>query len=117
MIERELARVKKWGALALFIAAASPVPDDPLIVYVALTKYNAAKFVLVYFTGKALVTILGAFIGYSVGTYFESAPVVIASVALTAIITGLLFKRREAKETSLMQDALEESIGGRDSGV
>ena len=48
-LEEERGRVEKWGALALFIAAASPVPDDPLIVYVGLTKYNVVKFLVAYF--------------------------------------------------------------------
>ncbi len=95
-LERERQRVQRWGALALFIAAASPVPDDPLIVYIALTRYNAIKFVLSYFTGKLSVTLVGALIGYNVGTYFEAAPIVVASVALTALITGWLLKRRES---------------------
>ena len=50
-LESEKNRVAKWGALALFIAAASPVPDDPLIVYVGLTKYNSFKFIVSYFIG------------------------------------------------------------------
>ena len=94
LLESEKNRVAKWGALALFIAAASPVPDDPLIVYVGLTKYNSVKFTVSYFIGKVAVTLAGAFIGFETANYFESAPIVIASIALTAIITGILFKRK-----------------------
>ena len=61
-LDSEKQRVEKWGALALFIAAASPVPDDPLIVYVGLTKYSTVKFLISYFTGKVAVTIAGAVI-------------------------------------------------------
>jgi uncharacterized membrane protein YdjX (TVP38/TMEM64 family) len=113
-LDSEKQRVEKWGALALFIAAASPVPDDPLIVYVGLTKYNTVKFLFSYFLGKVAVTILGALIGYGVGGYFESTPIVLASIALTALITGFLFKRRtEGRESDMLQDILEEEI--RDS--
>ncbi len=110
-LESERERVNKWGALALFIAAASPVPDDPLIVYVGLTRYSVSKFLFFYFTGKVLVTLAGALIGYTVGGYFESMPIVVASIALTALITGYLFKRKTEKdESDLLQDILEEEI-------
>jgi len=110
-LDSEKQRVEKWGAIALFIAAASPVPDDPLIVYVGLTKYNSVKFTVSYFIGKVIVTILGALIGYSVGSYFESMPIVLASIALTALITGFLFKRKtEGEESDMLQDILETEI-------
>ncbi len=112
-LDSEKNRVEKWGALALFIAAASPVPDDPLIVYVGLTKYNTVKFTISYFIGKVAVTILGALIGYSVGSYFESMPIVLASIALTALITGFLFKRKtEGEESDQLQDIIEYEILG-----
>jgi membrane protein YqaA with SNARE-associated domain len=115
MLESERNRVEKWGALALFIAAASPVPDDPLIVYVGLTKYNSAKFLISYFIGKVAVTLVGALIGVETASYFESAPIVIASIALTAIITGILFKRRsEGKDSDMLQDIIEEEITSDD---
>lgn len=110
-LDAEKQRVEKWGALALFIAAASPVPDDPLIVYVGLTKYNTLKFTVSYFIGKVAVTIAGALIGFGVGGYFESMPIVLASIALTALITGFLFKRKtEGKESDELQDILEEEL-------
>jgi membrane protein YqaA with SNARE-associated domain len=114
-LDSEKKRVDKWGALALFIAAASPVPDDPLIVYVGLTKYNTTKFIISYFTGKVTVTLAGAIIalfGLTLGgSFFESMPIVVASIALTAIITGILFKRKtEAQESDILQEILEEEL-------
>ena len=114
-LDSEEQRVKKWGAFALFIAAASPVPDDPLIVYVGLAKYSTWKFIVSYFIGKVAVTILGALIGYSVGGFFESMPIVLASIALTALITGFMFKRKtEGEESDKLQDILEDEIFGDD---
>ncbi len=114
-LDSEEQRVKKWGAFALFIAAASPVPDDPLIVYVGLAKYSTWKFIVSYFIGKVAVTILGALIGYGVGGYFESMPIVLASIALTALITGFMFKRKtEGEESDKLQDILEDEIFGDD---
>ncbi len=110
-LDSEKQRVEKWGAIALFIAAASPVPDDPLIVYVGFAKYNSVKFVVSYFIGKVVVTIIGALIGYSVGSYFESMPIVLASIALTVLITGFLFKRKtEGNESDMLQDILETEL-------
>jgi len=114
-LDSEKQRVEKWGALALFIAAASPVPDDPLIVYVGLTKYSPVKFLISYFSGKVLVTIAGAIIalfGLALGGgFFESMPIVVASIALTAIITGILFKRKtEGRESDMLQEILEDTV-------
>ncbi len=110
-LDSEKARVDKWGALALFIAAASPVPDDPLIVYVGLTKYSVPKFIAFYFAGKVAVTLAGALVGYTVGGYFESMPIVVASIALTALITGILFKRKtEGEESDLLEEILEDEL-------
>ncbi len=114
-LDAERERVEKWGALALFIAAASPVPDDPLIVYVGLTRYNPVKFIVSYFIGKVAVTIAGAIIalfGLTLGGgFFESMPIVVASIVLTAIITGILFKRKtEGKESDMLQDILEDEL-------
>jgi membrane protein YqaA with SNARE-associated domain len=93
-LEKERERVEKWGALALFLAAASPFPDDPIIVYVGLTKYNVVKFLVSYFIGKVAVTLAGAYIGHEIGSYFEPLPVVIGSIALTLIITYYLVRKR-----------------------
>lgn len=121
-LDSEKQRVEKWGALALFIAAASPVPDDPLIVYVGLTKYSTAKFLISYFTGKVAVTIAGAIIalfGLALGGgFFESMPIVVASIALTAIITGILFKRKtEGQESDMLQDILEDELIHKEESV
>ncbi|TFG14465.1 hypothetical protein EU537_03330 [Candidatus Thorarchaeota archaeon] len=108
-IDRERERVEKWGGLALFIAAASPIPDDAIIIYTALTNYSIPKFNVSYFVGKASVTVAGALIGYTVGGLFESAPIVIASIAFAALLTGLLFNRRRGDEESeIVEDAMEE---------
>ncbi len=92
-LDGEKRRVEKWGAFALFLAAGSPFPDDPIIVYVALTKYSIVKLCLSYFTGKVIVTLAGAFLGYIVGGLFDSILLVIGSIVLTLLITAYLFLR------------------------
>ncbi|MGY5875846.1 MAG: hypothetical protein RTU30_08880 [Candidatus Thorarchaeota archaeon] len=100
LLDRERDRVNKWGALALFVAAASPVPDEPLIVYVGFTKYSVLKLILSYYSGKVTVTLAGAFIGYTLGNIFESTPIILGSIALTLIITGFLFKPKKDSSES-----------------
>ncbi len=92
-LDREHRRVEKWGPLAMFFSAGSPFPDDPIIVYVAFTKYNVVKAFSAYFFGKVLVTIAGAFIGGAFSDLFESVPLIIGSIALTLLITIYLFTR------------------------
>jgi uncharacterized membrane protein YdjX (TVP38/TMEM64 family) len=108
-LDAEKQRVEKWGAFALFFAAASPMPDDPVIVYVGFTEYSALKFIVSYFSGKVLVTLAGAYIGYTIGGLFSSLPMAIASVGLTIIITlYLLFREHRKEESSILDDVLEE---------
>ena len=110
-IDRERARVEKWGALALFIAAASPVPDDPLIVYVGLTKYSVPKFLVSYFVGKVVITLAGALIGSQISNLLEPMPIVLASLVLTVVIIGVLFKRKtEGEESDMLQDILTDVV-------
>ncbi|MDF1540007.1 MAG: hypothetical protein P1Q69_14010 [Candidatus Thorarchaeota archaeon] len=104
-LDWEKNRVEKWGAFALFFAAASPFPDDPIIVYVALTKYSIVKLSLSYYAGKVIVTLAGAFLGYVVGGLFDSVPLIIASIALTVMITLYLFFKERNPE-----DLPEESV-------
>ena len=107
-LQYEKERVDKWGAIALALAAGSPFPDDPIVIYVGFAKYNFGKFALSYFVGKVIVTLAGAFTGYIVGALFESVPIIIGSIALTAIITGIIFKRRTENEDNQAQSKYEE---------
>ncbi len=93
-IDLERARVQKWGAIALLLSAGSPVPDDPIVIYCGLTQYSVPKFFASYYLGKVAVTIPGALIASAVSSLFGSMPTVVGSIALTAIILGVIFKRQ-----------------------
>jgi len=41
-------RLKHWASLAVFLAAATPVPDDPVVVPLGLMRYSPTKLFLVY---------------------------------------------------------------------
>ena len=44
--------VKKYGAAAAFVAAATPIPDDIIYVPLGLAKYNPLRFFIATLTGK-----------------------------------------------------------------
>jgi membrane protein YqaA with SNARE-associated domain len=89
-------KVKRWAFILLFIAAATPIPDEPVVIPLGLMKYSPAKFFSAYFLGKIVITIPGAILGNFAGDIFSaylSPPVmVIISIALTVIITVILLK-------------------------
>jgi membrane protein DedA with SNARE-associated domain len=88
--------VNRWAFLFLFAAASTPIPDDPIVIPLGLTKYSPFKFFTAYFLGKIVITLVGAFLGYWTGQQFAewlSPEVTIAvSIALTIIITIVLLK-------------------------
>ncbi len=55
--------VKKYGAAAAFIAAATPIPDDLIYIPLGLARYNPLRFFLYTLAGKfviSYVTIIAA---------------------------------------------------------
>jgi membrane protein YqaA with SNARE-associated domain len=95
-LENVSAKVGKWAFLALFIASATPVPDEPVIIPLGLMKYNPAKFCLAIFLGKISITILGAYLGQMSAGFLSSTLSQIAfitlSITLTIAITIILLK-------------------------
>jgi len=89
-------KLKQWAFLALFVVAASPLPDEPIIVPLGLLKYSPVKFFVPYFTGKLLITIVGAYLGRSgqefLAPWISQEVLVAASILLTVIITVVLLK-------------------------
>jgi len=89
-------KTRRWASLAVFIAAATPIPDDPVIIPLGLMKYNPAKLASAYFVGKLSIAVLGAFFGgfgeQFLNGYVSQEVLVIISIALTVAITLLLLK-------------------------
>jgi membrane protein DedA with SNARE-associated domain len=89
-------KVKRWAFALLFIAAASPIPDEPVVIPLGLMKYSPAKFFSAYFLGKIAITIPGAILGNFAGDIFSAylSPVfmVIISIVLTVVVTVILIK-------------------------
>lgn len=89
-------RLRRWGFFALFVAAATPIPDEPVIIPLGLLKYNPAKFFIAFFSGKLLITILGAYFGKiteeMLSPLINQEMLILISVVLTIAITILLLK-------------------------
>lgn len=89
-------RLRRWGAIALFIVAATPLPDEPVIIPLGLLKYNPAKFFLAFFAGKLSITIIGAYLGRLIEQFFASfisqEVLIILSIVLTIVIAIVLLK-------------------------
>ena len=61
--------IKRYGAAATFVAAATPIPDDIVYIPLGLAKYNPKRFFLATLTGKIvlsyIVVALSRFFGLS----------------------------------------------------
>jgi membrane protein YqaA with SNARE-associated domain len=95
-LDVEAGKIRRWAFLLLYLAAATPIPDEPVVIPLGLMKYSPGKFFLSYFLGKITITIAGAFLGGFVETHFSGllSPIemITLSIALTVIITVLMFK-------------------------
>jgi uncharacterized membrane protein YdjX (TVP38/TMEM64 family) len=98
-------KINKRAFLFLCLTAATPIPEEPVIISLASMKYNIAKFAIAYFLGKLAITSMGAFAGNTVGNSFskwlsDTFPVwftpeialTIMSTVLAVIVTVILLK-------------------------
>ncbi len=95
-LDAEAGKVKRWAFLLLYLAAATPVPDEPVVIPLGLMKYSPTKFFLSYFLGKITITVAGVFLGNWVETNFSGLlsplEMVVISIFLTIIVTVILFQ-------------------------
>ncbi len=95
-LEAESLKVKRWAFLLLFVAAATPIPDEPVVIPLGLLKYNPFKFFSAFFLGKLSITVLGAFLGSWTNSTFSELlspeAMVAISIILTIVITVILLK-------------------------
>lgn len=89
-------KLRKWAFLTLFVVAATPLPDEPVIIPLGLLRYNPAKLFVAYFAGKLLIAIIGAFFARAAQELLVSVvsqEVLIAiSVVVTIVVTIILLK-------------------------
>jgi uncharacterized membrane protein YdjX (TVP38/TMEM64 family) len=89
-------KLKRWEFPAVFIAAATPIPDEPVVVPLGLMRYSPAKFALAFFSGKLLVAVSGALLGNVSESFLNDTVdqwiLPACSVALTIAVTVILLK-------------------------
>ena len=101
-LHADAAKVRRWAFPLLFFVAATPVPDEPVVIPLGLMKYSPMKFLVAYFLGKLSITVLGAFLGSWTGSFVENwlgftpeatfVLSIVVSVILTVVITVILLK-------------------------
>ena len=91
--------VKKYGAAAAFVAAATPMPDDIIFVPLGLAKYNPKRFFIATLTGKIVLSYIIVFISHYIGLSFiepflanidDTTPVYIGIIVFGAIMTAII---------------------------
>lgn len=102
----------RWGALAAFVAAATPIPDDPIVIPLGMTRYSPAKFFAAYMFGKAIISVAGAFLGRQSAAAFEAvfpsneyivvtavASIAIASILIKADLPGIVSRLQRKRKS------------------
>ena len=95
-LDADALKVKRWAFWLLYIAAATPIPDEPVVIPLGLMKYSIGKFFTAFFLGKISITIIGAFLGVwtktALSEWLSPEMTIVLSVVLTVVITGILLK-------------------------
>jgi uncharacterized membrane protein YdjX (TVP38/TMEM64 family) len=95
-LDADAAKVRRWAFPLLFLVAATPIPDEPVVIPLGLMKYSPAKFFASYFLGKLVITVAGAFLANRAASAFSEwlSPevMIVISVVLTVVITVILLK-------------------------
>ena len=95
--------VRRYGAAAAFVAAATPIPDDLVYVPLGLAKYNPRRFFVATLLGKIVlsyaIVVTSHYFGDAVEPLLEQvdnpaaiyAGIIVFGAALTAIVI-LMFR-------------------------
>ena len=91
--------VKRYGAAAAFVAAATPMPDDIIFIPLGLAKYNPKRFFIATLTGKIVLSYIIVFISHYIGLSFvepflenvdDTTPVYIGIAIFVVIMTAII---------------------------
>lgn len=95
-LEKYSGKTGKIGSVLLFIAAASPIPDEPIVIPLGLLKYSPVKFFAIFLSGKMIITVSGAYLGSHISltlTDLVGNPfMVIISLVSTIVVAYVLMK-------------------------
>ncbi len=90
--------VKRYGAAAAFVAAATPIPDDIIYVPLGLAKYSPKKFFVATLSGKIvlsyIIVLASNFFGYQFEPLIEdiedATPVYIGIIVFAVMLTAVV---------------------------
>jgi len=91
--------VKKYGGVAAFVAAATPIPDDLVYVPLGLAKYNPKRFFIATLTGKFVLSYVIVFVSHYLGLSLvepfienldDATPVYIGIIIFGAMMTAVV---------------------------
>lgn len=84
----------KYGALAVFIFAATPSPDDVVIAILGITRYSIAKFFVAVTLGKIVISVATAYFGKAMNFVVYENPIIgtVVTVVLLLLLTWLVIK-------------------------
>jgi membrane protein DedA with SNARE-associated domain len=103
--------VKKYGAAAAFVAAATPMPDDIIFIPLGLAKYNPKRFFVATLTGKIVLSYIIVFISHYIGLSFiqpflenidDATPVYIGIIIFGAVMTAVIVLLLKLDWTKIM---------------
>jgi uncharacterized membrane protein YdjX (TVP38/TMEM64 family) len=113
-LDADAAKVKRWAFLLLYVAAATPIPDEPVVIPLGLMKYSISKFFTAFFLGKLSITIIGAFLGVwtksALSEWLSPEATIVLSVILTIVVTAILLKFDLAKLIEQIRSTLKRKI-------
>jgi len=91
--------VKRYGAGAAFVAAATPIPDDLIYVPLGLAKYNPLRFFISTLVGKIVLSYAIVFISRGFGSSYinplldqvsDVSTIYVGTAIFVAMITGVV---------------------------
>ena len=91
--------VKRYGASAAFVAAATPIPDDIVYIPLGLAKYNPKKFFVATLLGKIVlcyvIVLISHYMGLSIlepilADIDDPLPVYIGIIIFAAAMTAVV---------------------------
>lgn len=91
--------VKRYGASAAFVAAATPIPDDLIYVPLGLAKYNPLRFFLSTLAGKIVLGYAIVYVSRGFGLSYidplldkihDVGTVYVGTAVFVAMITGVV---------------------------
>lgn len=94
--------IRRWGIFAIFLFAASPLPDDVLYIPLGMAQYRLLYYFLAILCGKILVTSYVLFAGkfgmqiiesYTENFEFSFAIFLVATIILSIFVVKFNWKR------------------------